>query len=118
MKDILAKVYDYILMLRLQKWLQIPEQQTAYQKGKGCINHVFFVRCLIAIAKKKGQSLFIGVTNFTSANVIMEWALEAINDYEFWVHFQWVRWSPQPRMLQGSWEFVESLWYYGRWEPE
>ena len=67
MKDILAKVYDYILMLRLQKWLQIPEQQTAYQKGKGCINHVFFVRCLIAIAKKKGKSLFIGVTDFTSA---------------------------------------------------
>ena len=67
MKDILAKLYDYIVMLRLQKWLRIPEQQTAYQKGKGCIMHVLFVRCLIAIVKKKGHALYIGITDFTAA---------------------------------------------------
>ena len=67
MKEILAKLYDCILMIRLQKWLVIPHEQTAYQKGKGCIMHVFFIRSLIAISKKAKRSLFIGVTDFTAA---------------------------------------------------
>ena len=67
LKEILAKLYDCILMNRLQKWLQIPDQQTAYQKGKGCVMHVFFVRALIAISQKAKKSLFIGVTDFTAA---------------------------------------------------
>ena len=29
--------------------------------------HVFFVRCLIAIVKKKGRALYIGITDFTAA---------------------------------------------------
>lgn len=66
-KEILAKLYDCILMNRLQNWLQIPHEQTAYQKGKGCAMHVFFVRSLIAISKKAKKSLFIGVTDFTAA---------------------------------------------------
>ena len=67
MKEILAKLYDSVLMTRLQKWLWIPHEQTAYQKGKGCAMHVFFVRALIAIAKKAKKPLFIGVTDFTAA---------------------------------------------------
>ena len=67
LKDILAKLYDYILMLRIEKWLKIPDEQTAYQKGKGCIMHVFFVRCLISIVVKTGKPIFIGVTDFTAA---------------------------------------------------
>ena len=42
-KPLLAKLHDAILSNRLQRWLKIPEEQTAYQKGKGCILHVFFL---------------------------------------------------------------------------
>ena len=41
LKDLLAKLYDAILKRRLERWLQVPSQQTAYQKGKGCYMHVF-----------------------------------------------------------------------------
>ena len=67
LKDLFAKLYDAILKRRLQAWLDIPEEQTAYQKFKGCFMHVFFVRCLTAICKKLKISLFIGVTDFEAA---------------------------------------------------
>ena len=47
--------------------VKIPDQQAAYQKGKGCILHVFFLRCLIAICKKLKRPLFIGITDFEAA---------------------------------------------------
>ena len=59
LKDLFAKLYDAILKRRLEKWLNIPQQQTAYQKGKGCYLHVFYVRCLIAICKKLSRTLLI-----------------------------------------------------------
>ena len=67
MKVLLAKLYDGVLKNRLTKWLKIPTEQTAYQKEKGCILHVFFVRCLVAICKKLNKTLFIGVTDFEAA---------------------------------------------------
>ena len=67
LKVILAKIYDTILKNRLERWLTIPEEQTAYQKGKACYLHVFFIRCLISICKKRRLSLFIGVTDFEAA---------------------------------------------------
>ena len=67
LKPVLAKLYDSILLKRLTRWLQIPEEQTAYQKEKGCYMHVFFIRALIAIAVKKKTALFIGISDFTAA---------------------------------------------------
>ena len=67
LKELLAKVYDAVLKNRLTKWLQIPEEQTAYQKFKGCFLHVFFVRCLISICRKQKKPLFIGITDFEAA---------------------------------------------------
>ncbi len=67
LKAILAKLYDAVIKNRLEKWLKIPEEQTAYQKKKNCALHVFFVRCLISICKKMKISLFIGVTDFEAA---------------------------------------------------
>ena len=67
LKNLFAKLYDAILKNRLEKWLKIPQQQTAYQKGKGCHMHVFYVRCLIAICKKINKSLYIGITDFEAA---------------------------------------------------
>ena len=67
LKQILAKLYDTIIKDRLEKWILIPIEQTAYQKGKFCGLHVFFVRCLISICKKLRITLFIGVTDFEAA---------------------------------------------------
>ena len=67
LKVLLAKLYDGILKNRLTRWLQIPFEQTAYQKFKGCILHVFFIRCLVSICKKLKKPLFIGVTDFEAA---------------------------------------------------
>ena len=63
-KPLLAKLYDSILKDRLQNWLKIPDEQTAYQKGKSCILHVFFLRCLIAICKTTRKPMFVGVKDF------------------------------------------------------
>ena len=41
LKPLLAKLYDTIIKNRLEKWLKIPEEQTAYQKEKSCALHVF-----------------------------------------------------------------------------
>ena len=67
LKALLAKLYDGILKNRLTRWLKIPIEQTAYQKGKSCALHVFFVRCLVAICKKLKKPLYIGVTDFEAA---------------------------------------------------
>ena len=67
MKPLLAKVYDFILLRRLMAWFKIPVEQTAYQKGKGCYMHVFFVRCIIAIVIKKKKQLYIGISDFAAA---------------------------------------------------
>ena len=66
-KPLLAKLYDAILSNRLQRWLKIPEEQTAYQKGKGCSLHVFFLRYLIATCKTIRKPIFVGVTDFEAA---------------------------------------------------
>ena len=52
---------------RLEKWLTLPCEQTAYQKRKGPILHVYFVRLLIAICNTLKRPLFIGVTDFEAA---------------------------------------------------
>ena len=67
LKDLFAKLYDSVLKRRLQKWLDIPPEQTAYQKEKEAHMHVFYVRCLIAICQKLKISLFIGITDFEAA---------------------------------------------------
>ena len=63
----LAKLYDAILKQHLERWLKVPEQQTAYQKGKGCCMHVFYLQCLISICRKMKMSLYIGITDFEAA---------------------------------------------------
>ena len=66
-KNVFAKIYDSILRSRLEKFIKTPEEQTAYQKKKGCCMHVFFVRAILAIARKKNIPFFIGVTDFACA---------------------------------------------------
>ena len=61
-----AKIYDLILFDRLKTFINIPREQTAYQKGKGCDMHVATIRFLKLIIKKTKTPLFIVFTDFKS----------------------------------------------------
>ena len=58
-----AKIYDLILFDRLKTFINIPREQTAYQKGKGCDMHVATIRILKLIIKKTKTPLFIVFTD-------------------------------------------------------
>ena len=62
-----AKIYDLILFDRLKTFINIPREQTAYQKGKGCDMHVATIRFLKLIIKKTKTPLFIVFTDFKAA---------------------------------------------------
>ena len=62
-----AKIYDKILMERLYRGLQIPMQQSAYQKGNGCNLHVAYIRILKEIARRTKVKVFIIFTDFQAA---------------------------------------------------
>ena len=61
------KLYQMILNNRLCKFLKIPPEQSAYQKGKGCNLHVMSIRLLKILTTKTKQKLFIIFTDFEAA---------------------------------------------------
>ena len=56
----LACLFDRIITARLELWLPISEEQSAYQKSKSTINHIFTLRLIIELAKKCTVTLYIG----------------------------------------------------------
>ena len=53
--DPLAELYDALLKRRLERWLKVTEQQTTYQKGKGCCMNVFLSSMLnFYLSRDKG----------------------------------------------------------------
>ena len=54
-----ACLYDRILANRLKLWLPFNDNQTAFQKGKPTLLHIFILRILIEIAKRKKMTLYI-----------------------------------------------------------
>ena len=50
MMSAVACIYDRIAA-RLQLWITVSDEQTAYQKGKSVLNHIFTLRLLIGLAK-------------------------------------------------------------------
>ena len=64
---LMAKVFDIVILNRFKRWFQPHDQQTAYQEKKGCPDHVFLLRCLIAHAKKLKEKLFIISIDFDGA---------------------------------------------------
>ena len=64
---ILAVLYDRIIANRLKSWLSFNVDQTAFQKFKSTLIHIFTVRLLIEIAKKKNVTLFIGSMDIEKA---------------------------------------------------
>ena len=60
---LMAKIFDIILLKRFKSRFT-PDQQTAYQEKKGCVDNVFLLRCLIAHARRAKDKLFIPSIDF------------------------------------------------------
>ena len=67
MQQILALLYDRIIAARLVSWAKISYEQSAFQKGKSTLNHIFTLRVLIGLCKKYGKPLYIGCFDLSKA---------------------------------------------------
>ena len=63
----LACLYDRIITNRLKLWLPINSDQTAFQKCKSTLIHIFTIRILIELAKKLDITLYIGSVDISKA---------------------------------------------------
>ena len=65
--QLLAKLFDFILLERFKKWFTPADEQTAYQERKGSPDHVFLLRCMMQYAKRHRKKLFIIAIDFDGA---------------------------------------------------
>ena len=65
--QLLAKLFDSILLERFKRWFVPADQQTAYQKNKSSADHVFLLRCMIQRAKMYKEKLFVIAVDFDGA---------------------------------------------------
>ena len=63
----LYKWFDFILLKRFKAWFVPADEQTAYQQGKSCADHIFLLRCLISFAKFKRKKFYICTIDFDGA---------------------------------------------------
>ena len=62
-----ACLYDRVITNRLKLWLPFHDNQTAFQKLKSTLLHIFTLRVLIFIVKRKKKKLFIGSMDIEKA---------------------------------------------------
>ena len=67
MMKTLACLYDRIITNRLKPWLKFHIDQTAFQKGKSTLIHIFTLRILIDLARKLNVTLYIGSVDIEKA---------------------------------------------------
>ena len=67
MMTAIACLFDRILAARLDKWLPISDEQSAYQKGKSTMNHLFTLLLIIELAKLSNKPVFIGFFDISKA---------------------------------------------------
>ena len=67
MMKCLACLYDRVITNRLKLWLPFNADQTAFQKGKSTLIHIFTLRIIIEIAKKMNVTLYIGSVDIEKA---------------------------------------------------
>ena len=67
MQNLLSLVYDRIIANRLLMWARIHPEQSAFQKGKSTLNHIFLLRIVIALSKQSKLPLFIGFFDLEKA---------------------------------------------------
>ena len=65
--QLLAKLFDFIMLDRFKKWFVPADGQTAYQEKKGSPDHVFLLRCMMQHAKRFKQKLFLIAIDFDGA---------------------------------------------------
>ena len=53
----IGALYDRIIANRLQKWIGVESEQTAFQKGKSTLHQLFTLRLLISIAQHLDMTL-------------------------------------------------------------
>ena len=63
-QPLLGLLYDRILANR---WAKINYEQTAFQKNKSTLNHIFTLRILIAMSKRYKKPLYIGFFDLSKA---------------------------------------------------
>ena len=64
---LLYKWFDFLLLKRFQNWFSPADEQTAYQQGKSCSDHIFLLRCLISFTKLKKVKFYICTVDFDGA---------------------------------------------------
>ena len=55
------------MLNRFKKWFKPADEDTAYQEGKSCADHIFLLRCLINYAKFKRKKFFLCTLDFDGA---------------------------------------------------
>ena len=65
--QLLAKLFDFIILERFKKWFKPADEQTAYQEKKGSADHVFLLRCMMQYAKRFKKKLFVIAIDFDGA---------------------------------------------------
>ena len=63
----LGVLYDRILYGRLEKWINVHDEQTGFQKGKSTTHQIFTIRLLITLAKYMKITLYIGCFDIEKA---------------------------------------------------
>ena len=65
--QLLAKLFDFILLDRFNKWFVPADEQTAYQSERGSPDHVFLLRCMAQYAKRYKKTIFFIAIDFDGA---------------------------------------------------
>ena len=65
--QLLAKLFDIILLGRFKRWFKPTDEQTAYQSKRGSPDHVFLLRCMMQYAKRFKEKIFLIAIDFDGA---------------------------------------------------
>ena len=65
--QLLAKLFDIVLLRRFRRWFKPADGQTAYQTKRGSPDHVFLLRCMSQHANRTKQKLFLIAIDFDAA---------------------------------------------------
>ena len=65
--QLLAKLFDIVLLKRFKKWFKPADEQTAYQAERGSPDHVFLLRCMSQHAKRFNEKIFMIAIDFDGA---------------------------------------------------
>jgi len=63
----IGALYDRIITNRLNLWIGVNDEQSAFQKNKSTIQQLFVLRILISLAKKTDATLYIGYFDLEKA---------------------------------------------------